>query len=249
MRTAPRLEQLRESERPKLLARANRLAGQLSSPDVDPVAAGWLDLHDAIWWVALYGELAGAASFLDACRELLARRLVNCQHPCKSLEEAYSCFTCYLGLVLVRELSDRGSGDRAALDPALSFLDMCVAFPDEEDASSRTPSTLTISGVSALAVLWDRALPRGLVGAAISRTVSPQFAQLHQALSDLIAVRGPDMCRPVRSAYGASITIEGYRAGLIHGLQLQTVLVLSAVGRGGDVWVGATKMFDSAEGR
>jgi hypothetical protein len=239
------LQELRITEREKLLARLGRLAGQLSATDIDHVVVGWLNLHDGIWWIALYGEWDEAAPFFEYASHQLSQVVQECvEDNCGlSAEHSYSCFTSNLGLFLSKALFRRRLDDLAPFDLALCHLERCAASPDDSDIERRTPSLLLTSGLVALAGVWHRPVPDGLKSTSRNARVSQRFAGLQEAVCGVIVDPSEKRLAEFRSEYKRVISVAEYRAGLVRGLQLQSVLLFSTIAQGGDLVAGAERMF------
>jgi len=243
MGQSSRLPEFQAGERPRLVARLRRLASQCANPDVDPLVAGWLDLHDGIWWLALYGDLLGAKPFLQAADHQLSRHVAAFSAQPASPDEAYALFSSHLGLFFSRVLCQRQPDEIGLFDKALGFLASCLVQPDDSSPGRRSPALVLVCGLAALSALWRRRVPPLLPEACRATDVASEFSLLHAAVQGVIENPVRVQCDRMLAVYRSTFSVDYYRAGLVRGLQLHTLLVLSVVGHGGDVLAGATGMF------
>ena len=95
-----------------------------------------------------------------------------------------------------------------------------------------------------MAALYDRPIP--VLPGEDLRALSVQryFRRLVDALIEVVDDPSPDQCAKVLTAYRRSVTLSDYRAALVRGLRMTTLLAVSTVAHRGNVVDGALYMFD-----
>lgn len=237
--------ELRKSEEGRFNARRLRIAEERTSSEFDPAIVGSLSLKHGIWWIALYQELDGARDFVHAAEFHLNRALDRCRSNDLDVEGLYNCFLNHLGLFFACELTDQSRSGVSSFDTAISFLEQSWQVSAvEQDRSGRTPLHLLTTATLALAALRDRPIPALVHEDVHALSVERHFSALQDALIVVVDEPTHSNVAAVFKAYRRSVRIADYRAALVRGLRMESLLAISTVAHGGDVVAGALSMFE-----